>query len=101
MIFEMTEFQARVITDAINNQKVVLVTLHPSIVDSPEKQSKFANDVYEMYLLVKEGLLKDISDKFVEEIQLSKFNNNRTYSVFTFTDLGLKLFATHDKRKVN
>lgn len=98
-IYELTEFQFANLYRSANGNSICFAVLESCDKDDDETKETFNRQLRETRELIDLGLLTDVSDKFKEQIQVSKINSNRGYIVVSLTDHAVTLFtkgASHE-----
>lgn len=101
MTYQLSEFQYANLVRSANSSTIVFAALEPSDSDSAEQREKYERQLREMDDLIHLGLVKDVSEKFHDSIELSRMNNKRGYRVLALTEHALDMFHESDKRLVN
>jgi hypothetical protein len=99
-IYQLSEFQNKSLSIAANGKSICFAILESSDSDPQDTKEKLDKDFHEIEDLVRLELVKDVSEKFTEQIQLSRINNGRGYKVVALTEVGLRMFANAKKRLV-
>ena len=100
-MLELNKFQHELLMVAANSGNMVFVTVHPNEHDTAEKYKALAEDVASVKQLVEQGFAIDISNRFAEQIEMSKVNNNRAISVYSLTKMGFQMFNNCESREIN
>lgn len=85
-------FQYDNMTRAANGDSIVFAVIEASDKDTPDARKRRETEMVEILELIELGLLKNVSEKFTEQIEVCKLQNHRGYIVVALTDIGLDMF---------
>lgn len=97
--YELSEFQVANLTCACDgeNSRAFAIYKPNDDVDTPARYARFDRNLDEIEDLIHLGFLTDVSDRFTEQIELCKINNNRGYIAVAVTEQALMMFGPEKK----
>lgn len=100
-IYELTEYQFRVLSDIAPSEGQAIIL--PELLDTDSEAAvrivnRHRSDLEDLVVL---GLMEDLTSSMLEAITKQRAKNGRGYDVYGITDIGRCMFARQASKRIN
>lgn len=91
-MYELSKYVYATLVAAANSDSVTFTLLEPRADETGVRYAAMMAEVVEINDLINMELLRDVSDRFTEQIEICKINHGFGYKVVTMTDAAVLMF---------
>lgn len=91
-IYELSKEQNDAMGSLANGKSPIKIAVEPNPEDDQETKDRLTKVLGQCDDLVKLGFIKDITNKYAEDVAISKLKTGRGIKMFLITDVGYDMF---------